>query len=179
MTDPSSIVPEDITFEQAIAFTQSLLTQMKQGLSEAEIERPIASLVQTQNGARGFFVVYLSDETSLADHPSTSVLQALQSSPEVVSELLTKNLAMSTAMAITHRRNQNEAMAMGSDRVRRRTTNLMRLLQLPEIAQKLEKLRESAVTGAGTYQFFLDRWHYDAEQRQAILQTIDRVIASP
>jgi hypothetical protein len=62
---------EDLTFEQAIALTQSLLTQMEQGkLSEAEIGEAIAPLVSSMNGARGFFVTYLSDERAIADHPS-------------------------------------------------------------------------------------------------------------
>lgn len=177
MSDSTLSVPEAVTFEQAIELTQSLLAEMEQGsLSDAEVQTTIADLVDTENGARGFFVSYLTDDRPIADHPSNAVVQALQSSPDIVSELLVKNLAMSTAMAITHRRNQNEAMAQGSDRVQRRTAQLIRLVQLPEVSQKAQQLRESAATGAGEYQNFLDRWGYDAEHREAIQEAVDRVM---
>ena len=166
-------VPEDISFEEAIAFTQNLLTHLEQqSPDEAEVEQAIASLVQTQNGARGFFVTYLTGENAIADHPTAAVVQALQSAPEVVGELLTKNLAMSSAMAITHRRNGNETMAQGSDRVRSRTTQLIALLQSPELTEKLHQLQQSVTTGDGPYQTFLDRWGYDAEQKGAIGQVV-------
>jgi hypothetical protein len=166
-------VPEDISFEEAIAFTQNLLTHLEQQApDEAEVEQAIASLVQTQNGARGFFVTYLTGESAIADYPTAAIIQALRSAPEVVGELLTKNLAMSSAMAITHRRNGNETMAQGSDRVRSRTTQLIALLQSPELAEKLQQLQQSVTTGDGSYQAFLDRWGYDAEQRGAIGQVV-------
>lgn len=170
-------VPEDVSFEEAIAFTQNLLTQLEQqSPCETEVEQAIASLVQTQNGARGFFVTYLTGESAIADYPTAAIIQALRSAPEVVGELLTKNLAMSSAMAITHRRNGNEAMAQGSDRVRSRTAQLIALLKSPELAEKLHQLQQSVTTGDGIYQAFLDRWGYDAEQRGAIGQVVEQLL---
>ena len=105
-------IAETVTFEEAIAHTQEILAALEQGtLAEATLERLVTQLVQTENGARGFFVTYLTDERPLADTPSAEVLAALQTAPEIVAELLVKNLAMSSAMAIAHRRNQNETMA--------------------------------------------------------------------
>jgi hypothetical protein len=165
--------PRLITFEDAIALTQSLLDHMEQGeLSDGELQELIASLVGSENGARGFFVTYLSDSRPLADHPSEAVIQALHTSPDIVAELLVKNLAMSSAMAITHRRNQDEAMAEGSDRVRSRTVDLIQRLQLPQVAQRAKKLHESSITGEGDYHAFLKRWGYDAEQREVIRQAM-------
>lgn len=153
------------------------MTKIDSGeLSQTEAADAIAQLVKTQNGARGFFVTYLTSEGTLADSPSPEVIQALQSSPDTVSELLVKNLAMSAAMAITHRRNNNEEMAQGSDRVRMRTANLIERVELPQVRELALKLRESAVTGEGSYKTFLERWQYDAEQREIIRQIIDRVI---
>jgi len=162
-------IPETVSFEEAIAHTQGVMDAMEQGsVSDAELESTLTQLVRTENGARGFFVTYLTDDRPLADHPSEAVLKALKASPEIVSELLVKNLAMSAAMAITHRRNDNETMAQNSDRVRSRTAHLIQQLSLPEISAKLQQLHESATTGQGTYQPFLDRWNYDAEQREVI-----------
>lgn len=178
MTDAIS-VPANISFEQAIALTETLMAQMQQQqLTEPALEATLSALVSSENGARGFFVTYLTDERSLADHPSDAVIRALQSSPEVVSELLVKNLAMSSAMAIAHRRNQNEEMAQGSDRVQTRTAQLIERLKLPEVTDKAQKLHASAATGTGDYQAFLDRWGYDAEQRKVIQQTMERVLGA-
>ncbi len=181
-SSPSSVpddfsVPAEVSFEQAIAHTQTLLEQMASGAwSDQQISEAIAALVQTPNGARGFFVTYLTDDRPLADHPSLGVIQALQSAPDTVAELLVKNLAMSSAMAIAHRRNHHEPMAQGSDRVRSRTVLLIKALQLPQVAELAQQLHESATTGTGAYQTFLTRWGYDAEQRSRIAEVLTGVI---
>lgn len=170
-------VPEAISFEQAIDLTQSLLAEMEQGqVSEIELESIIAALVQTENGARGFFVSYLSDDRAVFDHPTSGIVQALKSSPEIVAELLTKNLAMSTAMILTHTQNQRPDLVSGSERVQRRTKQLIDRLQLPEIQMRLRKLQESLETGGGEYQAFLERWQYDSAQRHAIAQKVQSVL---
>jgi hypothetical protein len=167
MTDSSSA--PDLTFEAAIAQAQGLLERLAQTeRPELELEQEIAQLVQTQAGARGFFVTYLSDERAIADQPSSEVIAALQSAPDIVAELLVKNVAMSSAMAIAHRRNQDETLTQGSDRVRARSLTLIQHLHSPQISERAIALHESALTGIGAYQAFLDRWGYDAEQRQAI-----------
>jgi hypothetical protein len=177
MSSPDLTIPEAVTFEQAIALTQSLLDHLDQStLSPGEVESPLTTLLSSENGARGFFVTYLTDDRPLADHPSDDMVKAMRSSPEIVAELLVKNLAMSSAMAITHRRNQHEEMAQGSERVRSRTRHLIQQLQLPQIQEKAQRLQESVRTGQGDYQAFLQRWGYDAEQRQAIEKTLEEAI---
>ncbi len=173
MTNGAFIVPPTVSFEQAIALAQSLLEHMEQGtLSEEQVESVISALVATENGARGFFVTYLSTDSSLPDQPIPAVIQALQSSPTVVAPLLVKNLSMSTAMAIVHRRSQREDMAQGSDRVHRRSLQLIQALQTPELASEAQSLVESIQTHTGTYQAFLERWSYDETQQTAIYEAI-------
>jgi hypothetical protein len=167
---------EAVTFEQAIALTQDLLTQLPD-LSEPEIQATITHLVGTENGARGFFVTYLTDDRPFADQPSPAVLQALQTSPEIVSELLVKNLAMSASMAVAHRRNGKEEMAAGSDRVQRRSVNLIQQIQMPEVTQKAAQCHVSATTGEGEYQGFLERWGYDTAQREKIAEVMGAIVA--
>lgn len=169
------IIPESVTFEEAIAITQSLLDSAD-SVSPQEMQETITQLVKTENGARGFFVTYLTSDNTSADNPPAEVIDALQSSPATVAELIVKNLAMSAAMAVTHRRNGNEEMAQGSQRVRSRTTHLIQLVELPQIREIAAAMRESASTGEGHYQSFLQRWKYDAEQRQVICQVIDQVL---
>jgi hypothetical protein len=162
-------LPESLTFEQAIEQTQNLISaRLNQEINAQQFAQGVQALVQSENGARGFFVTYLTLENDLADQPDEFLIQALGSSPEIVSELLVKNLVMSTAMGITHRRNQDEIMAQGSDRVQRRTQGLIQRLNLPQIATKAQELFRNAGGEPGHYSEFLDRWGYDAEQKQAM-----------
>lgn len=169
------IIPESVTFEEAIAHSQSLMSQIETE-SPQDTAEAIAQLVKTENGARGFFVTYLTSAGTFADNASPEVIQALQTSPDIVAELLVKNLAMSTATAIAHRRDNNEHLAQGSDQVRMRTTRLIEQLGLPKVRELALALRESTVTGAGTYKAFLQTWGYDAEQKQVICQALDRIL---
>ncbi len=178
MTNLSSLtVPDSVSFADAIALTESFLEQMATGaLSEAQIAQVTENLVRTQNGARGFFVTYLSDESPLPDCPSPGIFQGLGSCEEIVSELMVKNLAMSSAMVIAHRRSGDETMAQGSERVRDRSTQIIQTLALPKMQQGIESLLETIRTGTGRYQSFLERWKYDAEQKAAIAKALQAVL---
>ena len=171
-------VPEGITFEQAIALTQSLLAAIEKGeTTDAEVETVVTALVSNQTGARGFFVSYLTDERSLADQPNAAVLNALSTSPDIVSDLLVKNLAMSAAMGVLHRRQQSLDMAQGSDLVRSRSLTLAQQLQLSAMQARTQQLLATLDSGTGPDQAFLERQGYDAEQQQAIRPTLQQVIA--
>ena len=170
MSIPSSLLAsETITFEGAIELTQSLLSLIEADqLSEADIEQAVRSLVKTQNGARAFFVTYLTDDRPEADHPSPGVVEALRSAPEIVAELLVKNLAMSSAMVVYHSRHQSEEMAAGSARVQKRSRNLIQILQMPACKTIGSQMLESLQNGKGEYEEFFQRWGYDDEQKLAM-----------
>lgn len=178
MTSESSFIePEGLSFAQSLAITQDLLEQVAVGTLEAAAwVAAIAALVCTENGARGFFVVFLSDERPLSDELLPLVPAALHGSPDVVSPLLIKNLAMSTAMAIAHRRNQDEPSAQGSDQVRSRTATLIRALNSPQLQEQAQQLVVGIETETGPYQDFLVRWGYDNEQKQAMRQALECVL---
>jgi hypothetical protein len=168
---------QSLSFPQAIAVTQSLMEKINLNqLSELEIEKEISSLVTSKNGARGFFVAYLTSEMSLADHPSVGVINGLKSAITIVSDLLVKNLAMSSAMAITHTRNHDPNNLKGSQTVSCRTSNLIQQLQLKSLTEELKKLQTTIITGQGDYQDFLANWNYDPEQQQAIQKAITKTL---
>jgi hypothetical protein len=177
---PSSLLAsETITFERAIELTQSLLSEIEADrLSEAEIEQAVSSLVKTSNGARGFFVTYLTDDRLLADRPSSGVLDALQQAPEIVAELLVKNLAMSAAMVVHHSREQNEEMAASSARVQGRSRLLIQTLQLPACQTLAQQMLASLQDGGGEYESFFRRWGYDGEQKVAISSALQEAMAA-
>lgn len=167
----SLVASDNITFEEAIAFTEQLISEMP-SMSEDEKEIAIKSLVKTNNGARGLFVTYLTSDKAIADQYTTGIINALKTSPEIVGELLVKNVAMSTAMKIYHVRNNDGNMAEKSARVTTRSMQLIKQLDLDVIKQKLEQLKTTITEKQGQYQSFLQRWGYDEEQQQAILAVI-------
>ncbi len=168
---------ESLSFPQAISATQSLIDQMKRNeLSEVDIQQAVSSILNTKNGARGFFVSYLTSDESLADHPSTGVINGLKSSAEISSELLVKNLAMSSAMVVTHSQNNDLQNIECSKRVCQRTTNLIRQINLESIQQELQKLQTTIDNGDGEYQEFFERWQYDSEQKKAIQAAISNTL---
>ncbi|MEL4897199.1 hypothetical protein [Crocosphaera sp. Alani8] len=169
-------IPNDLSFEDALQLTRTLVDAMvNEQLKDSEIEEIVTTLVNSENGARGFFVIYLTSELSLADNPTQSVVNALKTSPNIVSELLVKNLAMSSAMSITHRRNDNEEQAQNSEQVAQRNCNLIRLANLEIINQKLEELKQTINNNQGSYQGFLEKWQYDEEQKQTIKKNIENI----
>lgn len=172
----SSKITNDITFEDAITLTQSLLQQREQEtLQDAEFEAAVVELMATHNGARGFFVTYLTDSRKLIDSLLPVVASALKQSPAIAPELLVKNLAMSTAMEISHRRSQNPDQAAQSVQVQQRTAALMNLLGFPYFKVEAEALWQGLTAEAGSYAAFLKRWGYDAEQRTAIAHSLQAV----
>lgn len=166
---------ENLSFEEALNVAQTLLDRAVRGeISPPQLQQTIAQLVATENGARGFFVMYLSDPRSQMEDYTDLVVAALQTSPDVISSLLVKNLAMSTAMILTHQRNQKAELVSGSEQVRSRSLKLIQQLQTPQLQAQIQALGHSVATATGDYQAFLERWQYDTEQRQAIAQSLQQ-----
>ncbi|MGK7887440.1 MAG: hypothetical protein AB4057_22780 [Crocosphaera sp.] len=169
-------IPNNLSFEDALQLTETLTEAIvNKKLKDDEIEEIITTLVNSENGARGFFVIYLTSDLPLADNPSEGVINALKTSPEIVSELLVKNLAMSSAMAVTHRRNNDEKQAQSSEKVAQRNGNLIKLTNLDLSAKKLEELKQTIINSNGSYQTFLEKWEYDEEQKQIIKKNIEKI----
>jgi hypothetical protein len=79
---------------------------------------------------------------------------------------------MSTAMAITHQRNGNLEQARGSELVAKRTALLIEKVDLPEVRAIAVQMQNSAIFNTGAYSAFLEKWGYDAEQKQAIANVL-------
>ncbi len=177
MTITVPTVPDTINFEQAIVVAEILLDHMeRQQLSIPEVANTVAKLVQTEAGARGWFVTYLPDPRPLADQAPPELVDALRSSPDIVAELMVKNLVMSTAMILHHQRRHSDDDVVGSQRVQTRSAQLLQQLQLPQIRDRVAELLNSLTTGEGEYQAFLTRWGYDDEQKQAMSEILRRVV---
>jgi hypothetical protein len=170
-------VPANIKFDEAIELTQTFLTQLKKNeLTSSQIQDFVSALVQTANGARGFFVTYLTARDPICDEPQPEIVAALQANPEIAADLLVKNIAMSTAQQLYHQRREDSEMATSSATVAARTTKIIQQLNLPQIQEMCRDLVATIQTGAGIYTDFLSRWGYDDEQKRSISQAISSLI---
>ncbi len=160
-------VPPNVSFKDAIALTQTLFTDID-ALQPTDIQSHVTELVGTIDGARGFFVTFLTNEFNLSDAVKDAISTALCTAPDIVASLLVKNLVMSTATTLTHKRKGNPDMAQQSQLTRERTAAVIGQVKLSAVDQEAQQLWQSLTTGTGPYTDFLQRWGYDAEQKQAM-----------
>jgi hypothetical protein len=176
----SSTLPSisaNIRFDEAIDLTQEFLTQLKANqLVAGEIQDFVTNLVATSNGARGFFVTYLTSPDPICDEPRSEIIAALGAHPEITADLLVKNIAMSTAQQLYHQRREDLEMAASSATVAARTIKIVQQLNLPQIQAMCRELVDTITNGSGSYSDFLTRWGYDDEQKQSIAQTVSQII---
>ena len=144
-------------------------------ISDEVISDRIGELIKTVEGARGFFVVSLSIDCPLMDRFPDALIFQLRSSGEIVVDLTVKNLAMSSAMIITHRKNKDQHESQ-SERIRIRCIELLKLLDSTKVKKRLDVLLE-ATKGNGTDLKFLNKWGYNDEQINAISESIYEVAA--
>jgi hypothetical protein len=177
MSSSTLSVPANVKFDEAIDLTQAFLTQLqKNELTSSQIQDFVAALVQTANGARGFFVTYLTAQDPICDEPRPEIIAALQANPEIAADLLVKNVAMSTAQQLYHQRREDSKMAASSATVAARTTKIIHQLNLPQIQEMCRDLVSTIHTGTGSYTDFLTRWGYDEAQKNSIAQAISPLI---
>ena len=161
------------TFPQAMERAAQGLALWEGGeLSDEVLADQVAHLVNSRDGARGFFVVSLSSDSPLMDRLPEPLVLELRAAGEGVVDLTVRNLAMSTAMALHHQRSGDAAQQARSERVRDRSTELLRQLDPNLVKERLVVLLEAAGQASGADLEFLDRWGYDPEQRRAISEAV-------
>ena len=134
------------TFQQAMEITAAWLQQWdNEEISDEVLADRIGEMVASRDGARGFFVVSLAGESVLMDRLPDAVVGQLRGAGAGVVDLSVRNLAMSTAMAVHHRRTGDEVQQAGSERVSNRCIELLRLLEPAEVKERLEQLLAAAL----------------------------------
>jgi len=162
------------TFKQAMEATMIWCKKWENDeISNEVIADRIGELIKTIDGARGFFVVSLSIDCPLMDRLPDALIFQLRNSGEIVVDLTVKNLAMSSAMVIKHR-NDNDLQEIQSERIKIRCIELLKLLDSNKVKKRLDVLLE-ATKGNGTDLKFLSRWGYSKEQINAISESIYEV----
>lgn len=151
----------------------------------------LRSLVSTASGARGWFVMLLTDERYEAVFRpplDPELLRAIEASPEPNLKLLTMNVAMSTATELVHAANGSEDLAAASRLTRDRSKVLINALlpRMMGLVEEVQKLRTAVVpwsdgvspeSADNEWVQFTKRCKYGEEQRAAILAVLDELLA--
>ena len=164
------------SFQEAMEIAATWLKQWdEEEISDEVMADRASELLASRDGARGFFVVSLAGESTLMDRLPEPLVIKLREVGDGVVDLTARNLAMSAAMVVHHRNNGDETQAMGSERVNQRCTELLRHLDSQRVKERLETLLDAASHSHGDDLSFLERWGYDAEQKNAIGEAVEAV----
>lgn len=163
----------ELSFHESLAASEELLARFDSGqLSQAALASEAGAILSSVSGARGFLVTLLTGEFRVSDEPAEKLVEALEEAGLVVSDLLVKNLVMSSAMAVAHERELNHQAAAGSKRVFARTAKLVRSLASDQMKARLQAMWLTLTQGSGEYSQFLKRWQYDEEQLERVRTAI-------
>ncbi len=162
-------------FEEAINAASLWCKAWEEGeLSDEVLADRVSELLETINGARGFFVISLSSDSPLMDRLPDALIFQLRRSGEIVVDLTAKNLVMSTAMTVHHQRNNNLEEGLQSNKIKRRCQELLRLLEPNSVKRRLESFLK-ATQGEGKDIDFFNHWKYDEAQIQEIASAINSI----
>ena len=164
------------SFEEALNIASIWCIAWERGeLSDEVLADRVSELLETETGARGFFVISLSGDFPLMDRIPDALLFKLIKSGEIVIDLIVKNLAMSTAMKVKHESDQNFIQRDSSERIKQRCIELLKLLQPHLVKDRVEKLLNTINGDGADDANFLKRWGFDIEQKKAIISSINAI----
>ncbi len=178
---------QNLTFQESIDTSHELIEKLEQkALSDEDASAQIVALLSDMPTARGFFVSLLTGDWNFGNRIPTIVIETIKANPGHSHTLLARNLVMSCATAVVHRRSEQPGLADGSDRVAVRSAYLITKLNSPDMLKELldikaaceERLEHgsSQEKNTGTYHAFLERWSYDSEQIHAAHDCVKKVI---
>ena len=166
---------KDPTFEQAINITNLWINSWSAGeISDEVFAERVGEIIETKEGARGFFVVTLSSDSPLMDRLTDVLISKLIIGGELVVDLVVRNLAMSTAMLVHHQKTNNSQYEIKSEIIKDRCIELLRVLNTNLVKNRIEILY-SGIEGIGEDVKFLTKWNYDNEQKIAIKESLDSI----
>ena len=162
---------KEASFTQAINISALWCKEWGEDLlSEEVLSDRIAELIKTKNGLRGFFAYALSDrDCFLLDKLPVSLIFKLNEGGDAVVEIIVKNLIMSTAQVIIHRREKNHEYEMTSEKIADRCKDLLRLLETKSVTKKVNEIMKDLDKMGNS---FNDSTKYDAEQKDFIKKQI-------
>ena len=158
---------KEASFIQAINISAQWCKEWEEDLlSEEVLADRIAELIKTKNGLRGFFAYALSDKDCfLLDKLPFSLIYKLNEGGKTVVEIVVKNLIMSSAQIIIHRRENNDEYEITSENISERCKAILRLLETQLVTKTVNQILKDLDTLGNSLN---NSTKYDIEQKNFI-----------
>ena len=158
---------KEASFTQAINISAQWCKEWEEDLlSDEVLADRISELIKTKIGLRGFFAYALSDkECFLLDKLPFSLIFKLNEGGEAVVEIVVKNLIMSSAQIIIHRRKNNHEYEMTSEKISDRCKEILRLLETKCVTKTVNQVLQDLDNMGNS---FNNSTKYDSEQKEFI-----------
>jgi hypothetical protein len=188
------------SFDECIPLARNICFRLQEEPQDDEAYEVLREMLSREEGARAFFVEYLSDfELRLADKkPPFKLEKLLKDCDEHVPNLLARNLAMSVAREVdlgtdeqkdtekdkfidSHRKSSSSNFGEtfgGPTMVKERTALLIDSIASSEIARELVALWFSIRSRKGKYVPFLERQNFRKDQLETIQKTVEMFIGA-
>ena len=162
---------KEASFTQAINISAKWCKEWEEDLlSEEVLADRIAELIKTKNGSRGFFAYALSDKDCfLLDKLPFSLMFKLNEGGDSVVEIVVKNLIMSSAQIIIHRRENNNEYEMISENISDRCKAILRLLETNLVTKNVNRVLKDLDNMGNSFD---NSTKYDDEQKGFIKKQI-------
>lgn len=164
-------------FKTAISEANKLLVACD-GRSEAMSASCLLPFFADEEGARGFFVAWLTDDWKFPEGIPESLLAALKQKPSPAYSVLVRNLAMSSATEASHKRSGDVQKAYMSAVVAERSINLIERLNDETLWTLLSEMRRTLIGESGVFSDFLSRMKYSDDEKMAALSAIEQALAT-
>ena len=158
---------KEASFIQAINISAQWCKEWEEDLlSEEVLADRIAELIKTKNGLRGFFAYALSDKDCfLLDKLPFSLIYKLNEGGKTVVEIVVKNLIMSSAQIIIHRKENNDEYEITSENISERCKAILRLLETQLVTKTVNQILKDLDTMGNSLN---NSTKYDIEQKNFI-----------
>ncbi len=162
---------KEASFIQAINISAQWCKEWEEDLlSEEVLADRIAELIKTKNGLRGFFAYALSDKDCLLlDKLPFALIFKLNEGRDAVVEIVVKNLIMSSAQIVIHRRENNHEYEISSENISDRCKAILRLLETKLVTKTVNQIIKDLDNMGNSFD---NSTKYDAEQKDFIKKQI-------
>ena len=162
---------KEASFTQAINISAQWCKEWGEDILSAEVLADrIAELIKTRNGMRGFFAYALSDKDCfLLDKLPFSLMFKLNEGGDPVVEIVLKNLIMSSAQIIIHRRDNNHEYEIISENISDRCKAILRLIETNLVTKSVNQVLIDLDNMGNSFDSSVK---YDSEQKDFIKKQI-------
>ena len=162
---------KEASFAQAITISAQWCKEWGEDLlSEEVLADRIAELIKTKNGLRGFFAYALSNKDCfLLDKLPFALIFKFNESGDDVVQIVVKNLVMSTAQMIIHRRENNHEYESISENIADRCKAILGLLETNLVTKTINQVLNNLDNMGNSFDNSIK---YDLEQKEFIKKQI-------